>query len=512
MSRKLTFVFHIGIVLTVVSSIALARDSSEVIQIQSDSFGRAGGSTHTLQCSGWYPDWVSQYPIDPAKSFQLSQEYFQGIPEFSGEDSLVNFLPPEPILDRPWMAFEFNGEESERIKYAESLIAFAHEGMGDVNFDPNQAGARRWYHAPMMHTNPKSRREPLKGLTSERGLRPSEYDWVKGFLRTYAIGYYDQLASHTLAQVFSNANPADADTSNAEFVDGSYVFKLIFSEYEPDSIESSLDPLVGAPVWKIQDIATGGLIEVRLTQVDVAVKDPRAKESGWVFATYAYHKELNSTEPNPWKRLVPVGYQWGADGKDSPGGESAVNQSWINPDLQAVWANHLGLNGRLNGPIDNPASSCMSCHSTAQVNPALKEKNGDSIHDFEGVGMLPTDTCDTDEFWLWYRDLPRENAFGHVNPETCEIDTVASREIDALDYSLQLKVALVSALFYENANPCANHFEIAPPLPAAEFFSTPKNNSYRNSVNQLSKNNIKQFIIDNKLDLRFQDQVTGTHK
>ena len=28
---------------------------------------------------------------------------------------------------------------------------------------------------------------------------------------------------------------------------------------------------------------------------------------------------------------------------------------------------HLGYRGRLNGPIDNPRSSCLSCHSTAEV-------------------------------------------------------------------------------------------------------------------------------------------------
>jgi hypothetical protein len=28
---------------------------------------------------------------------------------------------------------------------------------------------------------------------------------------------------------------------------------------------------------------------------------------------------------------------------------------------------HVGYQGRLNGPIDNPVSSCLSCHSTAEV-------------------------------------------------------------------------------------------------------------------------------------------------
>lgn len=42
-----------------------------------------------------------------------------------------------------------------------------------------------------------------------------------------------------------------------------------------------------------------------------------------------------------------------------------VKESWINPDLRTP--QHLGYLGRLNGPVDNPRSSCLSCHMTAEI-------------------------------------------------------------------------------------------------------------------------------------------------
>ena len=61
----------------------------------------------------------------------------------------------------------------------------------------------------------------------------------------------------------------------------------------------------------------------------------------------------------------------------------------INPNLTEVAINpgpelpptHLGWNGRLDGPVDNPMSSCMSCHMTAEypqlspMNPTFQAKD-----------------------------------------------------------------------------------------------------------------------------------------
>jgi hypothetical protein len=43
-----------------------------------------------------------------------------------------------------------------------------------------------------------------------------------------------------------------------------------------------------------------------------------------------------------------------------------LKETIINSDSSELPPTHLGWNGRLNGPLDNPMSSCFSCHSTAQ--------------------------------------------------------------------------------------------------------------------------------------------------
>ena len=54
---------------------------------------------------------------------------------------------------------------------------------------------------------------------------------------------------------------------------------------------------------------------MRLLQVDIAVKDPRASaESGWVFGTFIY--DAGSPGNSAWKRLVPVGIAWGDDSEE----------------------------------------------------------------------------------------------------------------------------------------------------------------------------------------------------
>jgi hypothetical protein len=98
-----------------------------------------------------------------------------------------------------------------------------------------------------------------------------------------------------------------------------------------------------------------------------------------------------SLKPGPngiWDQMVVLGAQWGND----PQANSTVNpnapllQNWNNPAAPVYATETLGWGGRLSGPNDGavnpiayqngqtieyvgaaPNSSCMSCHSTAQV-------------------------------------------------------------------------------------------------------------------------------------------------
>jgi hypothetical protein len=120
---------------------------------------------------------------------------------------------------------------------------------------------------------------------------------------------------------------------------------------------------------------------VRLLQIDIAVKDKRAGETGWVFGTFVYDAAQKAKDI--WQKMVPVGLMWG----DDQNVDTLIKKegAFINPRLQQTVLNnsliansavdhgikaymsHHGLGGRLNGPIDNPTSSCISCHSKSAV-------------------------------------------------------------------------------------------------------------------------------------------------
>jgi len=488
-----------------------ARDIDEETHISTGEFG--GPLTNedwTMQCSGWYPDWLVNSDIAPAidsGSFQLSQDYSLGVQL----DENVYIAPPPPS-DRPWMQIEFDGPNANPSAYAQSLLDYAFQDMGEVNFDPNQAGDNGWYHAPLMHTG-GSRREPLKGVTRERSLRVNEYShhpWFDSGLRTVAIGFYDKLASYTLGKVYNHPDPGASNANAAEFINGAFVSKPIFSEYDPSVIDPDLDPLVGAPEWEVLDLDTGEPYTVRLTQFDIAVKDERATSTEWVFATYAYHKDLIPTQSNPWRRLVPVGLQWGSDGLLSPGGVDSIEQSWINPDLPAVWREHLGIGDRLNGPIDNPVSACMSCHSTAQVHPTVTITEGGSRDEFSGADILPYNSCSVEDSWRhWFRDLPERMTFGAIDEQTCEREGTSKNYV-ALDYSLQLYRGLESALFWANQNPCAQFVD----APELTILSTIDVDEARHQILNsrlwgMNFPTINRLVVDNDMDVRNVNEQTG---
>jgi hypothetical protein len=82
-----------------------------------------------------------------------------------------------------------------------------------------------------------------------------------------------------------------------------------------------------------------------------------------VFGTFMY--ESDAAGATPFDRLVPVGLMWGNDPDLTPAKAAAgekPKESWINPASKSP---HVGWLGRLNGPVDNPISSCLSCHARA---------------------------------------------------------------------------------------------------------------------------------------------------
>ena len=139
--------------------------------------------------------------------------------------------------------------------------------------------------------------------------------------------------------------------------------------YECDSMESTQscdsDPKVLQQSKRI-------VRNLRLLQMDILVCDNRAKATGWAAGTFVYNGKPN--KENRRNNLVPVGLTWGNDlDKRKSFVNDKVTETIISPDLKEtvtskssdLLAAHLGWSGRLNGPTDNPTSSCISCHQTA---------------------------------------------------------------------------------------------------------------------------------------------------
>jgi hypothetical protein len=379
------------------------------------------------QCTGTFPDFIapSKYLKGPYKGpwFLLAQNY----PETAPADNY------------PWLKIGFDKVDD----YLYALENYAFDGMIDADFRPEANKVRPWFHMPLMNNGPGAR-EPIRGLTEERSITGPELGVKPGTtIHNYAVGFYNAAGSTPVARTWKTSVP---DISAVQFPEGSMAFKILFSAATAaDFADPSADPMTGAPEFKI--MTASGVKTVRLLQMDVAATDKRSP-TGWVFGTFAFQKQ--ATDTVPWRRLRPVGMSWGNDPGYTPANQAAgepLKESAISPQIPVFAKNHLGWAGRPNGPVDNPASGCLSCHGTAEFPVAAP------------LGPFST-KCSTDALKsYWFRDFPGSQTFGAVDAN-CK-PTPPAAPLKTLDFSLQLKVSVQSVLQYGAVNSCT------PPAPAA---------------------------------------------
>lgn len=360
-----------------------------------------------------------------------------------------------PTGARPWRAFDPR-MLGQRLAYALALRNYAFSSAGvrsltpaltnDADYVdpiggsvPSNQRNQKWYPAPrMIYGTPSApgTREAAFGMTLERSIRPGELGGNTQRFSNYAVAYYDARGARTSARVWSTATAGKdaADVSQLTFARHSLVYKLLFSAARPTDFPADL--LAGSIGVNILPNAGGTPVSVRLLQIDIAVKDERAGPTGWYFATYAFDR--NASAASPWLKMAPVGLMWGND----PGG-LPLQESWINAAAPAYAAAHLGRDGRLNGPVDNPASACMSCHSTAQA-PSFAPM------------IPPTGGACAPQRDQWFRNLTGSQAFGRfeVVAGTCDTNLNGTM-VTAADYSLQLASTVTRALTGPATfNPC----------------------------------------------------------
>ena len=276
--------------------------------------------------------------------FQLSKAYPPTMP--AGEP-------------KPWKMFDYKTQPDEYIR---AVFAYCREGNEAAEWVGQDNAVRKWYHAPGLVKGDNGR-EFIRGLTRERTSRAKDLaptqtqPWSN-----FAVGLYNPTAAYTVGRVWQD--PTAPNPDGVKFEDGSVGVKLLFTTAAADQVPF----LANSKEWQANISLPGTNARtpqtVRLLQVDVAVRDARADATtGWVFGTFMY--QADATGATPYDRLVPVGLTWGNDPDLTPAkaamGETP-KESWINP---ASISPHKGWLGRLNGPVDNPISSCLSCHGRA---------------------------------------------------------------------------------------------------------------------------------------------------
>jgi hypothetical protein len=332
----------------------------------------------------------------------------------------------EPLSKRNWAQFNFK-DPAEAPKYLQAVLDYCLEGNKENDFaDVSLNPIRKWYHAPWLHSTNRGR-EFIRGLTKERPSSPPEL----GPAHTsdhdnWAVGFYNARGGFTIGQVWKdNQHP---DPRKAIFPSHTVTCKLLFTT-APTTEVPFLD---GTLEWQA-DInrasGTGPRPTVRLLQLDVAVKDPRANTTtGWVFGTFQYEKAA-SASASWWDHMVPVGLMWGSD-VASLKADQPTKEQWINTARGQQL--HLGRkNLVLNGPIDNPRGSCSSCHGFAQI----PRVNGAT----PGLPTAPPSlTASAASLDRYFRNI--------------KAATPLSADYISVDYSLQLQLGITRAINDSTAN------------------------------------------------------------
>lgn len=383
----------------------------------------AGAQAGTFPDFGFAPP-KSAYP-NPNALFRLSQDYPTVPPGAASMPAFFKHLPTT-----------FSNDFETWRSYMNEVKAYCLEGNTETGWQVQKNKVRQWYHMPWQHYGPNGR-EGIRGLTKEAPIKPFQLaSTQKGSGQTYAVGIYNDIGAYTIGQVWKDPqNPDPSYTSQPKsFPNGTVVCKALFADIDVTTVPSLVNPLLWNAYTTTTFTSTDRKVtQVALIQMDIAVRDTRVKDTGWLFGTFQYNGAV--TGKANWNNLVPVGIMWGNDPKEI--GDAFTNptptETKINPALKqtAINANtkelpptHLGWNGRLNGPVDNPQASCLSCHMTAEyqqralMNPTFQANP-------PKVGSV--------EWMKWFQNIPAGQPF-----------TPGTR---STDYSLQLSGALAN--FYD---------------------------------------------------------------
>lgn len=325
---------------------------------------------------------------------------------------------------------------SQPLAYLEAVRDYAFEG-NLPDWDPWQNHVRQWYHIPWLHPTttgpnaypPNGGTEGFHGLIKEAPISPGQLGpgqlGKEGNYSVYAITLVNDMAGYTMGRMWRDPQNPDPRATDSRFGGGfpvGTVFaKLLFTDAPQggDHLPFLENPLQWTAYITPSFFPTGtGPVQrvvgkVNLLQMDIAVRDSRADEpglTGWVFGTFVYNGQLKNA--NKFMNLVPLGLMWGNDPENRINKTNPFppTKTEVNPDLkEGVIFNtpqlppqHLGWNGRLNGPADLNTTSCMSCHITAQYPQVTSLVPDGAVPD---GGHTPPKQGGSDEWMKWFQNV-----------------------------------------------------------------------------------------------------------
>ena len=344
--------------------------------------------------------------------------------------------------------------------YIEAVRAYAFEG-NLPDWDPYRNRVREWYHIPWLHPTttgpnaypPNGGTEGFHGLIKEAPVSPLQLGVGQkgkpGSYSVYAITLVNEFAGYTMGKMWQDPENPDPRATDARFGGGfpvGTVFaKLLFTDAPQgtDRLPFLENPLqwtayITPTFFPASPGATATRVvgKVNLLQMDIAVRDARADApglTGWVFGTFVYNGQLNKA--NKFMNLVPAGLMWGNDPDNRTNKTSPFPPvtTMVNKDLKQsvifdtpdLPPQHLGWNGRLNGPADLNTTSCMSCHIAAQYPAFTSLVPPTAVPD---GGPTPPAQGGSEEWMKWFANIPAA--------------TSMDKQTYSTDFSFQVAIAL----------------------------------------------------------------------
>lgn len=396
-----------------------------------------------------------------------------GAAEYDGRLNTAHFNYPDTAdPDVPvWTSGEKLTVENAPA-YARRLLEFMDEPLRQLINDPGNWDpvAAHFYDLVWMgegeagadgRTDPTSGREALMNTYSGQVLPADTFDEPHRPtvpVQNHAVIYYNEQAAVGLGKVW--ADLYSPDIRNFAFPEGSIVIKAEAATPTP----GQWPVLEGASTWNVYrppvepDSSDGGpeVLTIHPVQISLRVKDSTASPTtGWVFAAFVYDARLRRPDNTPFDSFVPLGLQWGDDPEYAslPEGrprDGALTETWVNKDAPDYADDTMGWGGRLAGAMDVavrhnvltpsgrryppsepfPASSCQSCHSSAEF-PFTSNLYPSPNKSFppDGQTFLLYDPG-TPEWQQWFQNDPGNRPL------------TRNRGVTALDYDMALMFSL----------------------------------------------------------------------